>query len=149
MKGKGAVNPGQLKAVCSVSELARLLNLSRQRFYQLLKQGVFPYPLYCIYTRRPFYSKQMQFQCLQIRQSGIGLNKRPILFYSPRQNTSQKKKEMPRDKRINDISLILKQIGLNLSDEKLTFAIHELYPKGLPEPFDEGLIVRDLFRYFK
>ena len=43
------------KAVCSVTELAKNLDMSRARFYQLQKLGVFPEPVYCIRTKRPFY----------------------------------------------------------------------------------------------
>ena len=45
-----------LKAVCTVTELAKKLDLSRARFYQLLKMGIFPKPAYCIRTRRPIYT---------------------------------------------------------------------------------------------
>ena len=40
-----------LKAVCSVTALAKKLGLSRARFYQLQKMGVFCAPVYCTRTR--------------------------------------------------------------------------------------------------
>ena len=48
------------KAVCSVTELAKKLDLSRARFYQLQKVCVFPEPVYCIRTKRPFYPMDIQ-----------------------------------------------------------------------------------------
>ena len=46
----------QTKSVVSVAEMARMVGLSRQRFYQLLGK-TFPFPLYRIATRRPFYTR--------------------------------------------------------------------------------------------
>ena len=43
------ISENNLKPVCSVRELAEdLLGLSRQHFYNLLKKGVFPAPVYDI-----------------------------------------------------------------------------------------------------
>ena len=48
-----------LRAVGSVSEMARMVGLSRQRFYQL--QGTaFPEPLRDSGTNRPFYDEELQ-----------------------------------------------------------------------------------------
>jgi len=69
-----------LKTVCSVSELAKKLDLSRARFYQLQKKGVFPVPVYCTRTKRPFYSSALQQKCINIRKTGIGFDGRPVIF---------------------------------------------------------------------
>ena len=60
----------QTKSVVSVAEMARMVGLSRQRFYQLLG-GTFPYPLYDIATRRPFYTEEMQQVCLEVRKTKL------------------------------------------------------------------------------
>jgi hypothetical protein len=70
----------QQKSV-SVSEMAVLTNLSRSRFYQLIEQGVFPQPVYCVHTKRPYYDAALQFKCIEIKESGIGENGKLILFY--------------------------------------------------------------------
>lgn len=72
------------KTAVSVTEMARLVGLSRARFYQLVKDGVFPHPLYSIHTRRPYFSEEMQQVCLEVRKRNCGINGKPILFYSPR-----------------------------------------------------------------
>jgi hypothetical protein len=36
--------PGDMRAGVSVSEMARMVGLSRQRFHQLVQCGVFPQP---------------------------------------------------------------------------------------------------------
>ena len=71
-------------AVCSVTELAGKIGLSRARFYQLMEKGVFPKPVYCTRTRRPFYTLDLQQKCIDIRKTGIGYNQQPVVFYSER-----------------------------------------------------------------
>jgi predicted DNA-binding transcriptional regulator AlpA len=51
-----------LRAVVTVSEMARMVGLSRARFYQLQKTGVFPAPSY--QAGRPVYAAEMQEVCL-------------------------------------------------------------------------------------
>lgn len=51
-----------LKPMVSVGEMAEILRHSRARFYQL--QGtIYPYPIYDIKTKRPFYSTELQQIC--------------------------------------------------------------------------------------
>jgi hypothetical protein len=56
------------KTVVSVAEMARMVGLSRARFYQLVGEGIFPSPLYSVHTRRPFFSEEMQAICLEVRR---------------------------------------------------------------------------------
>src|SRR5438552_1042773 len=72
------------KTAVSISEMARIVGLSRQRFHQLIVAGVFPTPLYDIATRRPFYNEEMQQVCLEVRRRNCGVNGKPILFYARR-----------------------------------------------------------------
>ena len=53
------------KCVVSVLEMASMVGLSRQRFYQLMGSA-FPWPLYSTTTKRPFYSEEMQRICLEV-----------------------------------------------------------------------------------
>jgi hypothetical protein len=72
------------KAVATVREVARLVGLSRARFYQLLQAGAFPMPARNRRTGRPYYTEQLQRICLAVRAQGRGVNGQPILFYTPR-----------------------------------------------------------------
>src|SRR5580692_5565936 len=74
----------QTKAVVSVAEMARMVGMSRARFYQLVEQGIFPPPLYRIDTKRPFFNQDMQEVCLEVRRRNCGINGRPVLFYARR-----------------------------------------------------------------
>ena len=134
-----------LNAVCSVSEMAGKLGLSRARFYQLLKAGVFPVPVYCISTRRPFYTLELQTRCVEIRRTGIGLDGRPVLF-----NKTRQKGKSPdhADRKYKELALILKRMGLEVTAAKVKDAVVALFPEGLSRSPDDSLVVRDLFRHF-
>jgi len=57
-----------LKAAVTVAEMARMVGLSRARFYQLQKAGVFPAPKYDDVKKRPFYDQEAQKACLEVRR---------------------------------------------------------------------------------
>src|SRR3979409_798106 len=71
-----------MKAVVTVSEMARMVGLSRARFYQLQKAGVFPAPVY--QSGRPVYTEDQQQVCLEVRRRNRGVNGEPVLFYARR-----------------------------------------------------------------
>src|SRR5438874_12268264 len=71
------------KTAVTVAEMARMVGLSRARFYQLLGTA-FPHPLYDVATRRPFYTEEQQRTCLEVRRRNCGIDGRPILFYARR-----------------------------------------------------------------
>src|SRR3990172_921349 len=72
------------KAIVSVAEMAHMCGLSRARFYQLVKDGVFPPPLYKLETKRPFFTEEMQEVCLEVRRRNSGINGKPVMFYARR-----------------------------------------------------------------
>ena len=76
--------------------MAKLVGSSRQRFHQLMKQGVFPPPVYDIQTRRPHYTEEMQNVCLAVREKNVGINGKVVLFYARRpESPCQKNKSIP------------------------------------------------------
>ena len=131
--------------VCSVSELARKLDLSRTRFYQLMAKGVFPRPAHCPRTGRPFYPLKEQNECMRIRKTGIGHNGQPFLFYGRRKDKAAGAKESLNQELVE----ILKRMGLHVTKKQVATAIRILRPGGLERHAIEGTIVRDLFGYFK
>jgi len=138
-----------LKPVISVTEMAKNLNLSRARFYQLLEQGIFPQPIYDLRTHRPIYDARLQERCLEIRNSGIGANNQYILFYSPRKKEAHPRISKKR-KKTNSIhkefAETLNSMGLSCSVKDVSNAINELYPDGIGE-IEHGVVIRDLFRF--
>jgi hypothetical protein len=76
--------PTETKSGVSISDMARAVGLSRQRFHQLMKAGVFPQPLHDEATGRPYYDESSQAQCLEVRRRNCGVNGKIILFYARR-----------------------------------------------------------------
>ena len=141
-----------LKPACSVIEMIRMLEISRARFYQLMEQGIFPKPVYDLRTKRPFYSIELQELCLSIRESNIGFNGQYVLFYSPRKNSAvvkSSKKSASNDEPIVELTDTLKRMGLDIDVKKVRKAMTELYPNGTDGSGNQGVIIRDLFRFFK
>jgi hypothetical protein len=64
----------------SVSEMAAMVGLSRSRFYALVKEGVFPPPLFEMFKHRAVYVRVHQQLCLQVRRSGRGINGKFVRF---------------------------------------------------------------------
>lgn len=137
-----------LQAVCSVTQMAAKLGLSRVRFYQLQKMGIFPKPVYLSNPERPFYPLDLQQQCLNIRKTGIGSNGKPIIFYAPRKKKGRCSANQPEHKYEEYVDA-LRQIGRKVTIRKVKNAVNALYPQGLTQQHDEGRVIRDLFRYFE
>jgi hypothetical protein len=74
----------ETKAICTVSELARMCGPSTGRFYQLLRAGIFPPPMRQSETGRPYYTEALQEVCLEVRRRHRGVNGKPVLFYTKR-----------------------------------------------------------------
>ena len=83
----------QFKAAVTVAEMARMCSLSRARFYQLIGTA-FPYPIYSVATKRPFFNEEAQKLCLEVRRRNCGVDGRPILFYA-RQHLTPTPKRKP------------------------------------------------------
>ena len=142
----------EFEAVCSVLEMADKLGLSRPRFYQLLKLDVFPPPVYCSYTKRPFYPLELQNRCLHIRDTGIGQNGKPVLFYSPRKKKNGQRPQKAENEgveHLKSLSTSLKELGIKVTIIQVQDALKTLFPEGPPEDRDDSVIVVNLFRYFK
>lgn len=157
-----------LKVAVSVSDMARMLGLSRSRFHQLLKEGVFPAPSRCQSSPRPFYDGLTQEVCLDVRRRNVGINGKTIMFYSrpfgphlltfrPRplgaQGPSARKKEKPTPVPVapapKNASLIegLKQLGLSdLTESKVSAAVIEVFPQGLDSQPHEAVLTA-IFRH--
>lgn len=135
-------------AVCSVTEMAKRLDLSRARFYQLLKLGVFPQPVYCLRTRRPLYTGIQQQRYEEIRKTGIADDGRLILFNRPRKGVSTKSPKQP-DETYQEFTAILRKMGLNTTLRKVKNAIESRFPGKLSHLPDRDIVIRELFKYLE
>lgn len=159
---------GPQQVAVSVSDMARLVGLSRSRFHQLLKEGFFPAPQKCPETGRPFYDSLSQTSCLEIRRTHFGLNGRTIMFYARRfgrldsvlpkarplgaQSSSARKKKAASASptvKSKHAALIesLKQLGLHdMKEQNVAAAINETYPQGIEGQPHEAVLLT-VFRH--
>ena len=146
----------QTKAVVTVAEMARMVGLSRARFYQLVQAGVFPMPVYNVSNRRPIYVEDLQKVCLEVRRRNYGINGKPVLFYTQRHRLSGQAKPLRKTnvrpkatERHADLIDALRGLGLAaVKAERVEAALKHLYPSGV-EGHDEGQVIRSVFLFLK
>lgn len=147
---------GEAKNAVSISEMARMCGLSRQRFGQLVKAGVFLQPLYDVATRRPFYDAEMQHSCLEVRRRNCGINGQVVLFYARRQcqptppsKPRPAKSEPTTTDQNADILDGLKSLGLvQVTAGQVVQSVRELYPQGT-DKLDVGEVIRSVFLHIR
>ena len=145
------------KEAVSVSGMSRMVGLSRARFYQLMREGIFPSPSRQNETGRPFFGREQQEQCLEVRRMNRGVNGKVILFYSmrvpsvvqsartPRRESRSRQRRAPnlqiRDPIIVELHHGLTQLGLTVGDRDIRAVLVDEYPDGYG-----GVDSADLFR---
>jgi len=159
-----------LKEIASVTDVCRLLlHLSRSRFYQLLKEGVFPEPSRNPETGRPYYDREGQERCLEVRRRNCGVNGRPVLFYTHRpiqplvtagrqarrvasgrsKKCTQRQEAKEGDRVVNELRRGL--AGLGMPDAKVAeirSAISEAFPDGHRD-VDQATLLTGVFRHLR
>ena len=137
------------KPIVSISEICQMLQLSRSRYYQLINSGFFPKPLHDERSNRSYYDIALQKKILECRQSGIGSDGSYLLFYSSRKsaNVSDLRRKKI-DPQVKEIVETLQTMGLEVTVKQVQQGLLEIYPDGIGE-IDQGVVVRDIFRYFK
>ena len=140
---------GQMKAIVTVSEMARMVGLSRARFYQLQKAGVFPAPTY--QAGRPVYTEDQQQVCLEVRRKNRGVNGEPVLFYARRRPIAPSKRQKradPPPARNKDIASLLdglNALGLTTATAAQVVEVtEELFPQGT-KGLDQAEVLRVVF----
>jgi hypothetical protein len=149
-------NHEPIKAAICIREMAALCALSRQRFMQLVKAGVFPGPLYDVATKRPFYPEDLQTQCLEVRKRNIGVNGKVIMFYARRPGmtvpTPKSRKPPVKPKESDCYADILDGLpGLGLvtvTSAQVANAVGQLFPQET-EGTDPGEVIRKVFLHLK
>jgi hypothetical protein len=139
------------KAVVSISEMARMVGLSRSRFHQLIGT-TFPWPLYDVSTRRPFYDEMLQHSCLEARRRNCGIDGKPVLFYSRRTINfvrQPNKIKPPKHNQHTDLLDGLKGLGLvNVTAAQVDEAVKKLFPHW-EEGSDQSGVLRVVFLHLK
>jgi hypothetical protein len=149
-----------LKEVVTVAEMARLVGLSRARFYQLVTAGIFIPPARNATTGRPFYSREQQAQCLEIRRINRGANGQPMLFYATVPKPAPVGRRAVRASRptpnspaphgeLDQLRNGLAQLGLrDVADARLRSALAEISP-NVPEATEPAALLAAVYRHLK
>jgi hypothetical protein len=141
----------QNKAAVTVSEMARMVGLSRARFYQLLQAGVFPQPVYDVRSRRPLYVKELQQACHEVRQTNCGIDGKPVPFYGRRLEaapTAEVKEQCHQDA-CHELLDGLRSLGLpSATAPDLTAALSDLFPAGISN-LDQREVLRAVFLHLQ
>ena len=146
-------NEQQTKAVVSVAEMARMVGLSRARFYQLIGT-TFPPPLYTEATKRPFYDEGLQAVCLDVRRRNCGVNGKPVLFYcrrplaAPTPGRKPRKAAAASDKHANLLDALKGLGAANVTAAQVAEAVKELYPNGA-SAVPQGEVLRAVFLHLR
>ncbi len=160
--------PSLSPSAVSVSDMARMVGLSRSRFHQLLQVGVFPKPAIDPESKRPFYDSEGQAVCLQVRQRNCGVNGKRVLFYarpfgahlaakprplgaqsssSARKKKSEAKQTTSKPSKLDLLVEGLKSLGLpNVTAAEASAAIHQVFPIDSQRPADEEVLLK-VFRH--
>ena len=130
--------------------MARMLQMSSARLYQLMKEGIFPATSRDT-QGRPFFTRDQQVQMLTVYKTNVGVNGRSIFFRPKATRTSLP----PRSKTTNvlpqqdhtDLLTTIRAMGMSYAKKSdLAKALSELFPGGrLPE--DKANLVRQVFVY--
>lgn len=143
------------KAAVSVSEMSRMIGLSRARFYQLLGENILPKPSYDPQTKRPYYDEDGQAQCLEVKRRNVGINGKVVIFYASRHPlTGQPKRpSKPKTKpkltsQHTDLIESLSCLGMSATTQQVEAAIAECFPDGIKQ-LESGEVVRAIFLHLK
>jgi hypothetical protein len=143
--------PTVTKHVVSISEMARMVGLSKTRFYQLIRSGAFPEPERDPDTKKPFYGADSQRAILGVRQHNCGINGTPILFYARRRDVGTTRVAKPKTSRKStapnthaDLMAGLSELGVNASLQDVLPIIQELYPSGT-DGTPAGEVIKKVF----
>jgi hypothetical protein len=140
---------GGEKAIVTVTEMARMVGLSRARLYQLLRAGIFPEPVYA--QGRPVYPQEVQVVCLEVRRKDCGVNGQPVLFYARRPVRQQHRAKTPAGKGADIAALLegVNALGLTTATAaRVEQVTHELFPQG-PVGLDRAEVLKAVFLHLR
>ena len=141
----------RMKAAVSVTDMAKAVGLSRSRFYDYVRRGVFPTPLYSLTTKRPYYNEEMQDQILTTRQRGVTTAGEYVLFYERRTTAPTPALLARRPSRPSHAHLLdeLRSLGLvNVTATQVEAAVATLYSSGV-SGVDEATVLRAVYRHLR
>lgn len=142
----------QFKHAVTIAEMARMIGLSRSRFYQLIGKA---FPLPCRDdSDKPFYDEEQQRVIMEVRRRNCGIDGKPILFYAPRHSAPA---PMPKRRSLRkkvqgeyaDIVDGVRGLGLTATTvAQVEAEIVKLFPGGIVG-VDHGEVAKQVFLSLK
>lgn len=138
------------KSVVSVTEMAKMVGLSRARFYQLVRQGAFPPADQDPESKRPCYTEEQQRQILEARRRNRGVDGKPVLFYARRADAGQKRTvARPPTPKVNsrryaDLIDGLAALNVTVTAAQVEPLVNAEFPSGT-DGVDLGEVIRAVF----
>ena len=126
----------------TLGELCDLLQIGKQSYYKLQRQGYFPEPIRSA-NGRPFFSTELIEQCQNIVRTRCGMNGLPLVLNRRPGSTPAPKKKAVATKH-EDLLAALASLGIQTTPAKVA-AVLETLPTDLPEPE----LIKAVFRELK
>jgi hypothetical protein len=144
------------RAAATVTDVAAMCQLSRSRFYDLVRAGVFPAPVQNASVKRPLYVRDLIEKCLEIRRTGVGLDGKIVVFNRKRtQRTAQRRglqtpvAVMTQESPCTSVIAGLKSLGmLDATERQVESIVAALFPGGVSGQ-DLGDVIRAVFLELK
>jgi predicted DNA-binding transcriptional regulator AlpA len=152
-----ALNETTLRAAVSVSQMAKMVGLSRASFYEHVRRGTFFPPEYQIGhgRRRPIYTAEIQIKNLDIKATQVGCNGEFVIFYDRKpRDESQRSSAASRHRRETgsvhgDLRRRLEGLGLsNLTDAQVDAAHSACFAQGTVG-VSESDVLRVIYRHLR
>ena len=129
----------------TLQELCDQLGISKTRYYQLQRKGVFPAPQRA--GNRPVFDTTLAQQCLQVVLTRTGINGEPVLFNAKRKQEAVQKRSTTAKAKHDDLIAALGSLGLAVTKEQVAVAIQSLPNSGTD--LDEAALVKAVFLILK
>ncbi len=129
----------------TLAELCDQLGISKTRYYQLQKKGVFPAPQRA--GNRPVFDNNLAQQCVEVVRTRTGINGEPVLFNAKRKQEPVQKPHVSVKNKHDDLIAALASLGLTVTKEQVAAAVHSLPNNG--SDLDEAALVKAVFLILK
>ena len=129
----------------TLQELCDQLGISKTRYYQLQRKGVFPAPQRA--GNRPVFDNNLAQQCAEVVRTRVGINGECVLFNAKRKQEPMQKRPTSVKGKHDDLIAALGSLGLSVTKEQVAAVVHSLPNAGAD--LDEPALIKAVFLTLK